>query len=1143
MSATRPDRAPWRHGYQLRCRAERPWSPAGSWPAMTVVAVVLLLAVGGTATVPMAAPTGYYRYPALYGDTLVFAAEGDLWQWQIDSSAPARRLTTHLEEESHPAISPDGSTLAFTGRYEGASEVYTMPLAGGLPVRRTFEGERARVQGWAPDGRLLYSTRKFSRLPNTQLALLDLASHDVERIPLAQAAQGCFDPDGEVLFFTRFAFHGSHTKYYRGGTAQNLWRYRLGDEEALALTTSYPGTSRDPMCWEGRVYFVSDRDATLNIWSMLPDGRDLRQHTHHDGWEVKSPSLSSGRIAYQLGADLYLYDITEDATRRLPIVLSSDFDQKRERWVEEPLEHLSHAAISPDGDRLVLTIYGQVFVVPTGPGRLVEVTRRKDIRCRQAMFGPDGRHILTLSDASGEVEWWRYAADGMEEPEQLTDDGEVLRLRGTVSPDGRYLAYTDHDRQIWLHDLETGENTLIDSAPHAGLEEASWSPDSRWLVYSKDAETSFGQIHLYSVERGETRPITTDRYDSWSGRFDPKGEWLYFLSNRHFVSEVYGPWGSRQPDPYFPDQTEIYMLPLQSDLRSPFREPDELSVGSAAGTADGGARNGTGSRMGSRMGSGSGSGSEERTAIANAKPDAAPGPIAIELEAIEAHLQKVPVPPGNYSRLSVAGSRLFWMRHAGPSWGKGALVTMEIGDPDTAKTVLSPAATGYVLSSDGKRIMIREDDAFFVTDAQAGQEPDRSADRVDLTDLTFTIRPHELWKQMFIESWRLQRDYFWDPGMRGLDWNATLEKYLPLVARVTTREELSDLQAAMASELGTLHTWVYGGDHREADNPPPLGSLGAVLVRSPQEGGYRVERIYRTDPDRPDERGPLTRPGVGIAEGDVILTLNGVPTLEAPHVGALLHNQAGRDVRLQVRSPGDRTIRDVIVEPIPVRSEWDLRYDEWELTRRERVEEAGEGTIGYVHLRSMGRQDMGDWVREFYPVFNRQGLIIDARHNTGGNIDSWILGKLLRRAWMYWQPRTGEPYSNMQYAFRGHMVILVDEYTQSDGEALAEGFRRLGLGKIIGTRTWGGEVWLTSSNRLVDHGIVTAAEFGVYGPEGEWLIEGHGVEPDIVVDNLPHAAFEGEDAQLDRAIEHLRRLIEDDPRPMPEAPPYPPIPR
>jgi tricorn protease len=391
---------------------------------------------------------------------------------------------------------------------------------------------------------------------------------------------------------------------------------------------------------------------------------------------------------------------------------------------------------------------------------------------------------------------------------------------------------------------------------------------------------------------------------------------------------------------------------------------------------------------------------------------------------------------------------------------------------------------------------------------------------------------------MFTEAWRLERDYFYDRNMHGLDWPAMRRKYEPLVDRVTDRSELSDILAQMVSELSALHIFVRGGDLRKGGDQVEPASLGARLVRDEAQGGYRVEHVYRSDPDRPERFAPIARPGSEVREGEIVLSINGVPTLSLPEAATLLRSQADRQVLLRVRAPG-REPRDVVVTPISMQREADLRYDEWEYTRRLEVEKRGAGRVGYVHLRAMGGENIAEWAREFYPVFDREGLVIDVRHNRGGNIDSWILEKLLRKAWFYWQPRVGKPYWNMQYAFRGHVVVLVNEYTASDGEAFAEGFRRLGLGKVIGTRTWGGEIWLSSSNFLVDRGIATAAETGVYGPEGEWLIEGHGVDPDVVVDNLPRATFDGRDAQLEAAIDHVLGLIRSQPVPVPPAPRHP----
>jgi tricorn protease len=432
---------------------------------------------------------------------------------------------------------------------------------------------------------------------------------------------------------------------------------------------------------------------------------------------------------------------------------------------------------------------------------------------------------------------------------------------------------------------------------------------------------------------------------------------------------------------------------------------------------------------------------------------------------------------------------------------------------------------------------MRKDNDLYVVEAGTKAPGELPKARVDLSGWSYSIDVREDWRQLFIDAWRLERDYFYDPNMHGVDWTRVRDKYLPLVDRVTTRAELSDVIGLAVGELSALHTSVREGDMRRGSDNIRVPTLGARLVRDADAGGYRIEYIYRADPDYPKERSPLADPLLNIHTGDVITMINGVDVLTAPHPNALLRNQAKQQVLLRIKPNNARATRDVIVTPMD--DEWDLRYSDWEFTRREQADRLSDNKIGYVHLRAMTGADITSWFRHFYPVFNRQGLIIDARHNRGGSIDSFILARLLRQDWMYWKSRVGEPYTNMQYAFRGHAVVLVDESTASDGEAFAEGFRRLGLGKIIGVRTWGGEIWLDSQNRLTDGGYARAPMSGVYGKEGKWLIEQHGVDPDIVVDNPPHATFNGGDAQLEAAVKELLQQIEADPRPMPQPPAYP----
>lgn len=1086
-------------------------------PPVCVIVCLLLAALPFAAApvqnLPETLP-GYYRFPAIYNDIIVFTAEGDLWKVGIEGGV-ARRLTSHPGPETDPAISPDGSLIAFTARYEGPSEVYTMSLAGGLPTRRTFEGGWTRVVGWSPDGKPIFAAERYSTLPDVRLAMVNLSSGSLDMIPLNQASEACYDPSGRTLFFTRLPFQGSYTKRYHGGTAQNIWKFVSGTPEAVPLTADYSGASREPMWWNNRVYFVSDRDGTMNIWSMNENGGDLKQHTSHVGWDVKSPSLSAGRIAYQLGADIHVYDIAAEKDNHISIRLASDFDQTREKWIKKPFDYVSALHVSPDGNRIVLTARGQVFTVPVKQGRIVNATRNNSVRYRQARFMPDGKTVVALSDESGEVELWTIPADGVGDPRRLTDNGAILRFEAVPSPDGNLIAYYDKDYVLWIFNIAKKTHTAIPTSGEGSISGIRWSPDSRWLAFVDPAANWFSQIKVFDTESEKLVALTTDRYDSFSPDWSPDGKWLYFLSDRNLVSLVTHVWMSRQAGPFFDRQAKIYMIPLVQGLRSPFQPADELSAADSLPDSD------NHSKKGKK--------DDDKDSVV----------VRIDTTDIRVRILEVPLPPGNYSDLSVTGEHLYLMaRETSPDRSR-SLMAAKIHNEDIKLDTLIAKIRSYELSADRKKVMVRKNDNIYVFNADGAKPDDMDKGRVNLDGWTFSLDPRQEWRQMFIEAWRLERDYFYDRDMHGVDWPAMLDKYLPLLDRITDRDELSDLLGELISELSALHMYVSGGDRRRGDDDISPASLGARLVRDDDAGGYRIDHVYRTDPDEPHLLSPLAKPGLGVSEGDIIVSINGVATLSAPHPGLLMRRQAGKQVLLEIKSTAADTAARVIVTPLTPDQEYNLRYSEWEYTRRLMVEERGGGDLGYVHLRAMTGPDYAQWSRDFYPVFLRQGLIIDVRHNRGGNIESWILEKLLRKAFAFWQARTGNPYSDMQYAFIGHLVVLCDEYTSSDGELFVEGFRRLGLGKVIGTRTWGGEIWLSYSNWLVDRGIATAAESGVFGPEGDWLIEGHGVEPDIVVDNLPHAAFNGRDAQLEAAIEYLTDQIRLHPVERPKPPPYP----
>lgn len=1071
------------------------------------VAWTVLLAGGARADAPSARP-GYFRFPTLADDGILFTAEGDLWRVGV-RGGDATRLTAKPGEESHAAVSPDGTQVAFSASFDGPTEVYVQRLTdGALPVRLTYEIDGATVVGWTPDGAVLYATRRQGDLPGVHLARVDPVTRAATVLPLALASDGQYDDEG-VLYMTRFAFQGSFTKRYQGGGAQSIWKFRRGATEAEPLTAGYAGTSRSPMPWRGRIYFVSDRDGTMNVWSMLPDGHDLRQHTHHLEFDVQGASLRGGRIVYQLAADLRVLDLTNGEDVPVPIRLAARLTRERNRSLSAPAEWISSAHLSPTGDRLALTARGQVFVAPVKKGQVALAAGEPGVRYRDARFLADGRTLVALADRTGEFEFWTFPADASRPPAAVSTGATVTRRDGVPSPNGRFVAHQDQDQRLWVHDVDSGAGRLVATSETTAFRDLRWSADGLWLAYVQTGSNGFARIWLYGVEDGTARPVTTDRFDSYSPTWSHDGAWLYFLSDRTFDSVVASPWGARQPEPFFDRQTRVYQLALKRGARSRFATKDERA---------------TPVRDPLLEPSGSDGG-------------ALPGPGAIDFDGLAARVSDVPLVPGNYASLDTDGQRLYFLSWDTASPGRKTLRMLPIGSSRALDT-LAANVDRYELSLDASTLLLVRGDELLVLPADGTVLPDLTHAKVAFGEWSLTVQPRDEWRQIFVDAWRQQRDGFYDRGMHGVDWAAMRARYEPLVARVTDRAELGDLIAQMVGELSALHMYVHGGDAPKGDDGS-LASLGAGLVRDEDRGGYRVTRVFIGDPDLPGERSPLAAPHADVREGDVITAVDGVSSLAPDHIQLLLRDAVDKDVRLRVVAGDSGTVREVVVRPISSRRDADLRYRSWEIERRRRVEEASAGTIGYLHLRAMNAADMAEWQRAFYPVHGRQGLIIDLRRNTGGNIDSWLLSRLLRQAWFYWQPRNGQPTPNMPATYRGHIAVLVDQETASDGEAFAEGVRRLGLGVVIGTRTWGGEIWGAVGGALLDRGTATVPDMGVFSPQGEWLIEGHGVEPDVVVDNLPAATFRGEDAQLAAAVAYLEDRIREAPVPPVTTPRYP----
>jgi tricorn protease len=1056
---------------------------------------------------------GYYRTPCLYKNTVVFTAEGDLWKYDL-SSGLSTRLTTNEGVEQNPAVSPDGKQLAFSGQYEGVSEIYLMDINGGVPKRLTYDSDgELFISGWTKDGKILYRGSTNSSLPLPQLFKLDPVTFKKEIIPLWQASLGCYD-DAGILYFTRFPNQGSKTKRYKGGLIEQVWKFD-GKQEAVNLTGDFDGTSTSPMFYNGRVYFLSDRDGTMNIWSMDKNGKDLKQQTFSKGWDLQTPSIYDSKIVYQKGADLCLYDITSNQEKVLDISLVSDFDQRKAKWIKSPASSISNSDISPNGNYIAIVSRGRVFVSPAKSDRWVEVGPKSGVRVRDVHFFND-KSLAILTDQNGEFEVWKINADGSDTAKQITKSSKTQISLFAVSPNGKFIAYDDKNEVLRIADVATGAVKFTYDGSYGGIGELSWSPNSLILNVTEAIENTNARISMIDVRDMKMVPVTTTRLNSYSPSWTADNKWLYFVSERNLASKVHSPWGSRQPEPYFTQTANIYAMPLDSAAKFPFTQTDSWltdTIFTPAVKTD----------------------EPNTTDSKKKKPAVTPAPKAYNWEMAKNALYQVPVKSANIGGVAVANGYLYWLDYD-PDGEGGKLFALKIEEGKKYEpTEVASSITEFNVSANGKKMLVKyANKTLAVIDAN-GQKADAEKAKVELNNWSFAVDPQQDWKQMFDDAWRMMRDYFYDRDLHKVDWAAVRKQYSPLLARVTDRYELDDLLGQMVGELSALHTFVYGGDKRVSADRTQTGLLGAKLSKT--NTGFKIEHIYKSDPDYAFSS-PLDKPELRIKEGDVITAVNNASVQGVNDIGEMLANKVGIPVKLDLHDKNGKRYEQV-VKPFSARDFYNLRYNEWEYMTRQKVDSASNNDIGYIHLKAMGGNDMDDFVKQYYPIFNRKGLILDVRENFGGNIDSWVLEKLIRKAWMYWQGRAGGPTWNMQYAFRGHIVLLCDQQTASDGEAISEGFRRLGLGKVIGMRTWGGEIWLSSDNRMVDNGIASAAEMGVFGPEGKWLIEGRGVEPDIVVDNLPFETFKGKDAQLAAAIEELKKQIKEQPVEAPKVPQHP----
>lgn len=1041
------------------------------------------------------------RFPDVHADKVVFSYAGDLWIASTDGGL-ARQLTSAPGMEMFPKFSPDGRWIAFTGQASGDEQVYVVPVEGGAPRQLTYYPARGpltarngydnQVTGWSPDGAsvLFRSLRDQPSITSSRLYTAPLAGGDVVALPMARAGAGVFSPDGRKVLFSPTFGDFRTWKRYEGGLAQDLYVADL-DAKTLRNVTNNPRTDRDPMWTRSGVYFLSDRDGRLNLYKMAQPGETPRRLTRFTAGDAKFASADAeGRIVYEYEGSLRLYDPASGLDRRLDIVIPAD-DRLTAPRTLKVADQTERVVLSPGGDRVLVVARGDLFVLPaSGDGAALNLTHSSNAHEREAAWSADGKTIAFISDASGEEELWTISADGAGAARRVTQGGAGRYYNPVWSPDGRKIAMLDKAGNLLVVDVASGAKRAIGGTKAWYARQYAWSPDSRYLAFTELQPTNLGMIRIWDEVTGRSQAVTDPLHDA----FEPtwSNDYLWFLSIQDANLQI-----SETEWNYAPArQTRIYGLALRSDVPNPFAIP---SPGAGA-------------------------------------PAKASG---VELEGLAQRLIRVPVDADNYVDLEASAGRLAYRvvepRQFGQERDTAALHVYDLGERRARK--LRDDVTGYTANADGTVFLVR------AANRDLGlQRLQGDVVKLDLSRLSARIDPRQEWATVFDEVWRRYRDYFYDPGMAGHDWKAIGDHYRRLLPGVGDRAGLNYLIGEMIGELNLGHAYISGG----ADEAPPrprTGLLGARLARDPA-GQWRIVKIFEGDNADPLYRSPLTEFGSKAAVGEYVFAIDGQSTTSVPDPYILLAGKAGQAVQLSI-GPTPAQARTLQIRTLD--SEAPLLALERTLAARRTLDRLSDGRIGYIHISDMGPAGLKAFAKDWYGQIRKDGMVVDIRGNLGGNVSRMILERLLRPDYSrgYVQgvqnPQT-YPWGGYTQVFTGRLALLVDETTMSDGDAMAWTFQKAGVGPLIGKRTWGGVIGTGDTGPLLDGGFAQVPQFAFTSRDGEWVVEGKGVSPDIEVDFDQPALARGEDAQLITAAKTLAPLIKDRPGRLNGPRPYPSTP-
>ncbi|MBS0031889.1 S41 family peptidase [Chitinophaga sp. 22321] len=1081
-------------------------------------ALIFLAAMAGKQAMAQV-DAGLFRYPDVSRSQIAFSYANDIWIVP-KTGGTAIKLISPPGVETFPKFSPDGSKLAFTGNYDGNSDVYVLPVAGGVPLRLTQYGGPDRAVDWTPDGKqvLFASGRESTKERFNQFYTIPETGGAATKLPLAYAEFGSYSPDGKSMAVTTRTQSFRNWKRYRGGMKAEIHVFDFSKQQSENISAKSEAGDEFPMWYNNYIYFLSDRgtEQRMNLWRYDTNTKAYEQMTHYKDYDVHFPSMGPEDIVYEANGKLYVMALNTQQSAEVKITITTDLAALKPRTLHT-VKYIQSTGISPDGQRALISARGDIFSVPAVNGYVKDLTRSSGVAERYPAWSPDGKSLAWWSDKSGDYELWIAPAGKENEARQITRYGPGFRYTPFWSPDSKQIAFIDQAMKIWVVDVTSGKTTAVDQALRYSPDvlegfRFSWTPDSRWLTYSRDLNNLHEAVFLFDTKNNQRHQVTSGFYDCSRPVFDEAGKYLYILTNQSFKPT----YSSIDNTFIYANSTMLGVIGLEKST------PSLLATRNDAVAVKDEKKEPAAAKEKAK---------KDKTKKDTTDKDKTTA-TKIDLDNLEARMELLPVPGGLYTRLGAAKGKILFLSSTAPTEeetsGESTLQYYDIATRQV-KTIIKNPGT-YELSADRNKILINSG-PYGIIDVAENQKID-TAMRVE--EMEMTINPKEEWKQLFMDTWRMERDYFYDPHMHGVDWNGVKNKYLLLLEGARTREEVSFVINEMIGEMNASHTYNSGGDLEDSK----VENVGYLGVDWQADGNYyKIKRIIRGAAWNAEARNPLDEPGININEGDYILAVNGVPLTTAQEPYSAFQSLAGKAVELTYNTrPSFDGAKTAIVKTIG--KEYRLRHLAWIESNRKRIADATDNQVGYIFVPSTGIDGQDELIRQFNGQWDKAALVIDERFNNGGQIPDRFIEMLNRKPLAYWAVRDGPPSAWPGYAHFGPKVMLINGWSGSGGDAFPDYFRKTGLGPLIGTRTWGGLIGISGMPGLIDGGAITVPSFRMFDANGTWFREGHGVDPDIAVDENLGDMAKGVDPQLERAITEIKKLLQTKPYKEPAQPAY-----